>query len=65
MEKFDSISRQILDVGITSSVILRECISLVFEKAVDEPNFGTMYTRLCKFFKYKFKTISNTDTYRL
>eukprot|EP00163_Fabomonas_tropica_P029738 TRINITY_DN648_c2_g1_i4.p1 TRINITY_DN648_c2_g1~~TRINITY_DN648_c2_g1_i4.p1 ORF type:complete len:1354 (-),score=400.81 TRINITY_DN648_c2_g1_i4:226-4287(-) len=47
VEKFDSISDQILDVGITSAEILRRVISLIFDKALGEPNFSTMYAELC------------------
>ncbi|KAJ3035219.1 hypothetical protein HK097_004261, partial [Rhizophlyctis rosea] len=47
IEKFDAISDQILHVGMKNQALLRTVIELVFEKAIDEPNFGSMYAQLC------------------
>lgn len=47
IERFDSISDQILNVGMTRESILRGVIAHIFEKALDEPNFGAMYAQLC------------------
>ncbi|KAE8705931.1 Eukaryotic translation initiation factor isoform 4G-1 [Hibiscus syriacus] len=38
---------QLLDSGITSADILKDVISLIFEKAVLEPTFCPMYALLC------------------
>ncbi|CAI5458867.1 unnamed protein product [Closterium sp. Yama58-4] len=46
-EKFDVLLQQMLDSGITSAERLQEVISLIFDKAVDEPTFCPMYAELC------------------
>ncbi|KAI8801075.1 hypothetical protein BJ742DRAFT_42317 [Cladochytrium replicatum] len=49
IEKFNSLASQILRVGITTEEILFGVIGLIFDKALDEPNFGHMYAQLCLF----------------
>ncbi|KAJ3125319.1 Cytosolic carboxypeptidase 1 [Nowakowskiella sp. JEL0407] len=49
LEKFDSISQKVLDIGISSEAILQGVINLIFDKALDEPTFGGMYAQLCQF----------------
>ncbi|XP_051148388.1 eukaryotic translation initiation factor isoform X2 [Andrographis paniculata] len=46
-EKFDLLKDQLIDAGITSADILKEVISLIFDKAVLEPTFCPMYAMLC------------------
>ncbi|XP_047070639.1 eukaryotic translation initiation factor-like [Lolium rigidum] len=46
-EKFDLLKGQLLDSGITTADILKDVITLIFEKAVFEPTFCQMYARLC------------------
>ncbi|KAF5445676.1 hypothetical protein F2P56_034712 [Juglans regia] len=46
-EKFDLLKGQLIDSGITSAAILKEVISLIFDKAVLEPTFCPMYALLC------------------
>ncbi|PWN49489.1 hypothetical protein IE53DRAFT_141109 [Violaceomyces palustris] len=53
LEKFDSISDQILEwanksVNETDGRTLRQVIALIFEKATDEAAFSEMYARLCR-----------------
>ncbi|RHZ70427.1 hypothetical protein Glove_271g17 [Diversispora epigaea] len=53
LEKFDSISGQIIDFGNKSrdereGRILREVIRLIFENSCDEPSFSQMYAQLCR-----------------
>ncbi|PWN41646.1 hypothetical protein IE81DRAFT_324274 [Ceraceosorus guamensis] len=53
LEKFDSISSQILDwanksTEETDGRTLRQVIALIFEKATDEAAFSEMYARLCR-----------------
>ncbi|CAG8450416.1 9278_t:CDS:2 [Diversispora eburnea] len=53
LEKFDSISDQIIDFANKSrdereGRILKEVIRLTFEKSCDEPNFSQMYAQLCR-----------------
>jgi len=47
VEKFEEISNQILNVGITSAQILDEVIGLSFQKAILEPHFANLYAELC------------------
>jgi hypothetical protein len=47
LEKFESISNQIMGLGIDNESILALVIAGIFDKAVDEPNFGSMYAGLC------------------
>nr|KYP31940.1 Eukaryotic initiation factor iso-4F subunit p82-34 [Cajanus cajan] len=46
-EKFDVLKGQLIDSGITSAEILKDVISLIFDKAVLEPTFCPMYAQLC------------------
>lgn len=47
-EKFQPLLEQLKALNIDSSEKLSEVISLVFEKAIDEPNFSQAYAKLCK-----------------
>jgi len=47
LEKFDSLSNQLLNIGINNVDVLRGLIGLVFEKALSEPHFSGMYADLC------------------
>ncbi|KAB2019223.1 hypothetical protein ES319_D08G283100v1 [Gossypium barbadense] len=46
-EKYDLLKGQLIDSGITSADILKEVISIIFDKAVLEPTFCPMYARFC------------------
>ncbi|KAK9100145.1 hypothetical protein Scep_023575 [Stephania cephalantha] len=46
-EKFDLLKGQLIDAGITTPEILKEVITLIFDKAVLEPTFCPMYALLC------------------
>jgi translation initiation factor 4G len=46
-EKFDVLKGQLIDTGITTPDILKDVISLIFDKAVLEPTFCPMYALLC------------------
>jgi translation initiation factor 4G len=54
VEKFDRLSQQLLDVGITSAAILRGVIALIFDKALNEPTFAPMYAMMCSKLNTKF-----------
>jgi len=47
-EKFHKLSQDILNVGLDSTIILKGVILLIFEKALDEPKYCSMYAQLCK-----------------
>lgn len=46
-EKFDLLKGQLIDAGITTPDILKDVITLIFDKAVLEPTFCPMYAQLC------------------
>jgi len=47
-EKFRKLSEEILCVGLDSTYILRGVILLIFEKALEEPKYSSMYAQLCR-----------------
>ncbi|CAG0920325.1 unnamed protein product [Notodromas monacha] len=47
-EKFEKLSEDILSIGLNSPKTLSGVIFLIFEKALDEPKYSSMYARLCK-----------------
>jgi hypothetical protein len=46
-DTFDKLSQQLTSIEVDSREMLSKIISLVFDKAVDEPNFGELYAELC------------------
>lgn len=46
-EKFDKLSLELLNVGIESQTVLKGIILLIFEKALDEPKYSSLYAQLC------------------
>lgn len=46
-EKFDRLMEQLLECGIDSAATLSETISIVFDKAIWEPGFCSMYADVC------------------
>ncbi|KAL6633995.1 hypothetical protein ACP70R_026666 [Stipagrostis hirtigluma subsp. patula] len=46
-EKFDLLKGQLIGADITTADILKDVITLIFEKAVFEPTFCQMYAQLC------------------
>ncbi|XP_017302014.1 eukaryotic translation initiation factor 4 gamma 2-like, partial [Diaphorina citri] len=47
-EKFDKLSDDLLQLDLNSSKILKGVILLIFEKALHETKYTSMYARLCK-----------------
>ena len=47
-EKFELLSKKMLDIKIHSVLLLKKLIDCVFDKALLEPNFGDLYAELCK-----------------
>jgi len=48
-EKFEKLSTDILElIGEGSNTIFKGVILLIFEKALDEPKYSSMYAQLCK-----------------
>lgn len=46
-DKFEKLCHELLQVGIETKYILKGVILLVFEKALDEPKYSSMYAQLC------------------
>lgn len=47
-ENFKKLSDDLLGTELNSSVILKGVILLIFDKALDEPKYSSMYAQLCK-----------------
>lgn len=47
-EKFDKLTDAILHIGLDTSLILKGVILLIFDKALDEPKYSSIYAQLCK-----------------
>lgn len=47
-ENFKKLSDDLLATELNSSIILKGVIFLIFEKALDEPKYSSMYAQLCK-----------------
>lgn len=48
LERFESISKQIMHLNFENEKLLETCIQLIFKKATEEPNFSGMYAQLCQ-----------------
>ncbi|KAJ1985016.1 hypothetical protein H4R34_000273 [Dimargaris verticillata] len=64
LEKFDSIFKQILDFALLAAKqgtghILELVIQLIFEKAIDEPNFSSVYALLCREMTNRVDTVKD------
>lgn len=47
-EKFQELSDELLKLDLNSIAILKGVILLIFDKALDEPKYSSMYAQLCK-----------------
>jgi hypothetical protein len=47
-EKFKKLSKELLSVGLDSAAILKGVILLIFDKALEEPKYSSMYAQLCR-----------------
>ncbi|XP_067630919.1 eukaryotic translation initiation factor 4 gamma 2, partial [Eurosta solidaginis] len=47
-EKFQELSDELLKLDLNSILILNGVILLIFDKALDEPKYSSMYAQLCK-----------------
>lgn len=52
-QTFEKLSQQILDIKLEDTSMLDRVVQLIFEKAVQEPNFTFMYADLCLMLKEK------------
>lgn len=47
-EKFEKLTDSLLSLGLNTPPILKGVILLIFEKALEEPKYSSMYAQLCK-----------------
>lgn len=47
-EKFQKLTDDLLKIDLNSPIVLKGVILLIFEKALDEPKYSSMYAQLCK-----------------
>lgn len=55
-EKFQKLSDELLKLDLNSSKILNGVILLIFDKALDEPKYSSMYAQLCKRIEKELET---------
>ncbi|KAK8695277.1 hypothetical protein V6N13_000443 [Hibiscus sabdariffa] len=60
-ERYDFLKGQLIDSGITSADILKGVTCLIFEKAVLEPTFSSMYARLCSDIHYELPSFPSDE----
>ena len=46
-DNFDKLIKEVLDININNQELLKNIVKLIFEKAVSEPNFGEIYSKMC------------------
>jgi translation initiation factor 4G len=47
-DTFDTLTSRLLHVGIESPQVLQIIMNLIYDKAVSEQHFSTMYSQLCR-----------------
>uniref|UniRef100_A0A182SEJ7 MIF4G domain-containing protein n=1 Tax=Anopheles maculatus TaxID=74869 RepID=A0A182SEJ7_9DIPT len=55
-ERFQELSDELLKLDLNSSKILNGVILLIFDKALDEPKYSSMYAQLCKRIQKELET---------
>jgi len=58
-ETFEPLSEQIVGVGIDSIEIMEKVISCIFEKALLEPGYSSMYAKLCVKLSSRIKLVDD------
>mmetsp|Transcript_20829 Transcript_20829/g.40851 ORF Transcript_20829/g.40851 Transcript_20829/m.40851 type:complete len:1135 (-) Transcript_20829:40-3444(-) len=48
LEKFERLSKQMLEIPMKSVKMLKETMAAIFDKALAEPKFGELYADLCR-----------------
>jgi len=61
-EKFEKLINDVLRVGLDSSLVLKGVIVLIFEKALDEPKYSSMYAQLCNYLVEKAPNFDPADS---
>jgi len=60
-EKFKKLNKELLNVGLESPAILKGLILLIFEKALDEPKYSSMYAQLCSVLSKEAPNFDNSS----
>lgn len=61
-EKFQPLSDDLLSLNLNSKKILLGVIHLIFEKALDEPKYSSMYAQLCRRISKEGSTLESEDS---
>ncbi|ORY74982.1 ARM repeat-containing protein, partial [Neocallimastix californiae] len=67
LENSKILADQIVDIGIEDEETLKDIVKEIFDKAIDEPNFGCLYAKLCQYIneelpkKQKWVNIRDTN----
>ena len=61
-QKFDILVEKFTALPITNQTHLQECVELIFEKAVDEPDLSVVYARMCQVLQMKEVLAENSET---
>lgn len=62
-EKFQPLSNDLLSLNLNSKKILLGVIHLIFEKALDEPKYSSMYAQLCRRISKEGSTLEAENDY--
>jgi translation initiation factor 4G len=62
-EKFEKLSNDLLKLDLNSPIILKGVIFLIFEKALDEPKYSSMYAQLCKRLSNEAPNFESSESY--
>lgn len=48
-EKYEKLKKQLFELNLSENETkMKKAIGIIFEKAINEPHFASMYTTLCK-----------------
>ncbi|KAL3283568.1 hypothetical protein HHI36_006707 [Cryptolaemus montrouzieri] len=61
-QKFDTLLKQIKSLNVDTMDRLQGVINLIFEKALDEPNFSVAYAKMCRELSDDMKCPSGAET---
>ncbi|KAI5609375.1 eukaryotic translation initiation factor 4 gamma 3 isoform X8 [Silurus asotus] len=60
-ERFNQLMKQVKELHIDTEERLKGVVELIFEKAIDEPNFSVGYGIMCKFLAAYFQVNGETS----
>ena len=62
-ETFESLVRQLSDVGITNEQLLKDVIAELFQKSLGEPHFSSLYAQVCLVLSRTVPNFEHPDLY--